>query len=100
LQPLAGRKLFFVGIGGAGLSGYALLAQAWGADVSGWDRNDTPYLEHVRAAGIPVEIADEITPAPEGALLGVAAPSSSRSSCRTRRRSSSPGHMGRRQPRG
>jgi UDP-N-acetylmuramate--alanine ligase len=67
LRPLAGRKLHFVGIGGAGLSGYALLAHAWGAEVSGWDRYETPYLEHVRAAGIPVEIADEITPAPSGA---------------------------------
>jgi UDP-N-acetylmuramate--alanine ligase len=64
LQPLAGRKLFFVGIGGAGLSGYALLSHAWGAEVSGWDRYETPYLEHVRAAGIPVEIAEEIPPAP------------------------------------
>jgi UDP-N-acetylmuramate--alanine ligase len=67
LRPLAGRKLHFVGIGGAGLSGYAQLAHAWGAEVSGWDRYETPYLEHVRAAGIPVEIADEITPAPSGA---------------------------------
>ncbi len=67
MRPLAGRKLHFVGIGGAGLSGYALLAHAWGAEVSGWDRYDTPYLAHVRAAGIPVEIADEITPAPSGA---------------------------------
>jgi UDP-N-acetylmuramate--alanine ligase len=63
LQPLQRRKLFFVGIGGAGLSGYAVLARAWGADVSGWDRYETPYLEHVRAAGIPVEI-DEQVPAP------------------------------------
>jgi UDP-N-acetylmuramate--alanine ligase len=60
LQPLAGRKLHFVGIGGAGLSGYAVLAQAWGADVSGWDRSETPYLEHVRAAAIPVEIAPDV----------------------------------------
>jgi UDP-N-acetylmuramate--alanine ligase len=63
LQPLDGRKLFFVGIGGAGLSGYAVLAHAWGAEVSGWDRYETPYLEHVREAGIPVEIAGRI-PAP------------------------------------
>jgi UDP-N-acetylmuramate--alanine ligase len=64
LRPLDGRKLFFVGIGGAGLSGYALLAHAWGAEVAGWDRYETPYLEHVRAAGIPVQIAVEIPPAP------------------------------------
>jgi UDP-N-acetylmuramate--alanine ligase len=67
LRPLDGRTLFFVGIGGAGLSGYALLAHAWGADVTGWDRYETPYLEHVRAVGIPVELADEPPPAPAGA---------------------------------
>jgi UDP-N-acetylmuramate--alanine ligase len=64
---LDGRSLFFVGIGGAGLSGYALLAHAWGADVSGWDRYETPYLEYVRAAGIPVEVVEEIPPPPGGA---------------------------------
>jgi UDP-N-acetylmuramate--alanine ligase len=67
LRPLDGRKLFFVGIGGAGLSGYALLAYAWGAEVAGWDRCETPYLDHVRAAGIPVEIAEEIPTSPDGA---------------------------------
>jgi UDP-N-acetylmuramate--alanine ligase len=59
LQPLAGRKLYFVGIGGAGLSGYAVMAKAWGADVAGWDRYETPYLAHVRDAAIPVEVSDE-----------------------------------------
>ena len=36
--PLEGRRLWFVGIGGAGLSAYAQLARAWGAEVGGWDR--------------------------------------------------------------
>src|SRR6187397_3545364 len=40
------------------MSGYGILAKAWGADVSGWDRRETPYLKGVRAAGIPVEISD------------------------------------------
>jgi UDP-N-acetylmuramate--alanine ligase len=44
LQPLAGRRIWFVGIGGAGLSAYATIARAWGAEVGGWDRNDTVYL--------------------------------------------------------
>ena len=57
-MPLSGRKLWVAGIGGAGMSGYAILAKAWGADVSGWDRRETPYLAGVRAAGIPVEISD------------------------------------------
>jgi len=44
LPALDGRRIWFVGIGGAGLSGYALLARAWGAEVGGWDRVETPYL--------------------------------------------------------
>ena len=64
--PLAGRRIWFVGIGGAGLSAYAVLARAWGAEAAGWDRNETPYLEPVRAAGIPVTVAPEPAPAPEG----------------------------------
>jgi UDP-N-acetylmuramate--alanine ligase len=69
LQPLAGRRIFVVGIGGAGMSGYALLAHAWGAEVAGWDRNDTPYAEHVRAAGIPVTISPEPEVAAEWELF-------------------------------
>jgi UDP-N-acetylmuramate--alanine ligase len=63
---LEGRKLWFVGIGGAGLSGYAVLAKAWGAEVAGWDRHETPYLEYVRAVGIPVTVSEEIEAAPDG----------------------------------
>ncbi|HEY2219167.1 MAG TPA: cyanophycin synthetase [Gaiellaceae bacterium] len=55
-QPLAGRRLWFVGIGGAGLSAYARLAAAWGADVGGWDRVRTPYLDGLE---LPLEIAPE-----------------------------------------
>jgi UDP-N-acetylmuramate--alanine ligase len=56
-HPLEGRRLWFVGIGGAGLSAYAQLARAWGAEVGGWDRVQTPYLEPLR--GARVEIAPE-----------------------------------------
>jgi UDP-N-acetylmuramate--alanine ligase len=66
LQPLEGRRIWFVGIGGAGLSGYAILARAWGAEVGGWDRRETPYLAYVRAAGIPVTLAPDPVAAPEG----------------------------------
>jgi UDP-N-acetylmuramate--alanine ligase len=57
LPPLDGRRIWFVGIGGAGLSGYALVARAWGAEVGGWDRVETPYLAALR--GILVELAPE-----------------------------------------
>jgi UDP-N-acetylmuramate--alanine ligase len=57
LPPLDGRRIWFAGIGGAGLSSYAVLSRAWGAEVAGWDRRETPYLRYVRGAGIPVTIA-------------------------------------------
>ena len=60
-QPLAGRRIWLAGIGGAGMSGYALLAHAWGAQVAGWDRVETPYLQHLE--GIGVEISPDL-PAP------------------------------------
>jgi len=63
LPPLDGRRIWFVGIGGAGLSAYAYLARAWGAEVGGWDRVRTPYLRQLE--GVEVEIAPEPT-APEG----------------------------------
>ena len=61
MPALDGRRIWLVGIGGAGLSAYALLAAAWGAEVAGWDRNETPYLVPVRKAGIGVTV----TPVPE-----------------------------------
>ena len=60
-RPLEGRRIWFIGIGGAGLSAYAQLARAWGAEVGGWDRVDTPYLEPLR--DVRVEIApDPVVP--------------------------------------
>ncbi len=61
--PLAGRRVWFVGIGGAGLSAYAFLARAWGAEVAGWDRHETPYLGHL--PGVSVTVSPEPA-APEG----------------------------------
>ena len=63
-SPLEGRKLWIAGIGGAGMSAYAVLARAWGAEVRGWDRTRTPYIDQL--AGIDVEISDEPPQPPEG----------------------------------
>ena len=63
-QPLAGRRIWIAGIGGAGMSAYALLAHAWGAEVAGWDRVDTPYLAHL--AGIEIAITPEPPQPPDG----------------------------------
>jgi UDP-N-acetylmuramate--alanine ligase len=63
-QPLAGRRIWLAGIGGAGMSGYALLAHAWGAEVAGWDRAETPYLRHLE--GIAVAISPDPPSPPAG----------------------------------
>lgn len=64
VRPLAGRRIWIAGIGGAGMSGYALLAQAWGAEVAGWDRVETPYLQHL--PDIAVTISPEPPQPPDG----------------------------------
>jgi UDP-N-acetylmuramate--alanine ligase len=61
---LAGRRIWIAGIGGAGMSGYALLARAWGAEVAGWDRLDTPYLRHLD--DVAVDISPEPPQPPDG----------------------------------
>jgi UDP-N-acetylmuramate--alanine ligase len=63
-QPLTGRRIWIAGIGGAGMSGYALLAHAWGAQVAGWDRAETPYLAHLE--GIDVTISPQPPKPPRG----------------------------------
>ncbi len=62
-RPLAGRRLYFVGIGGAGLSAYANIARAWGARVRGWDVRETIFMETL--AGVEIEIGGEPRP-PQG----------------------------------
>jgi UDP-N-acetylmuramate--alanine ligase len=48
----SGRRLHFVGVGGAGMSGYARAAHALGAQVSGSDRADSSYTQSLRADGV------------------------------------------------
>ena len=67
-QPLAGRRFYFVGIGGAGLSAYANFARAWGAEVGGWDARETIFLDALE--GVDVDVGGDPSP-PEGAEVVV-----------------------------
>jgi UDP-N-acetylmuramate--alanine ligase len=51
-RPWSGRRLHFIGVGGAGMSAYARAAAALGAQVSGSDSSRTPYLERLAADGV------------------------------------------------
>ncbi|MGP0101343.1 MAG: UDP-N-acetylmuramate--L-alanine ligase [Solirubrobacteraceae bacterium] len=70
--PWSGRRLHFVGVGGAGMSAYARAAHALGAEVSGSDAADGPYLERLAADGVlraHVGHRAENVPAGEGVEL-------------------------------
>ncbi len=67
-QPWSGRKLHFVGIGGAGMSGLAVVAHALGASVTGSDRAaGSPYGGPLKAAGIEPAIGHDAANVPAGA---------------------------------
>ena len=70
-QPLAGRRLHFVGIGGAGMSGLALVARRLGAEVSGSDRADSSYLARLCAEGLEPVIGHDAANLPAGAEIVV-----------------------------
>ena len=61
---LEGRRFWFVGIGGAGMSALAVVTRDWGAEVAGWDRVRTPYLESL--AGLDIEVSPEPPTPPPG----------------------------------
>jgi UDP-N-acetylmuramate--alanine ligase len=67
----AGRRLHFIGIGGAGMSGLALVARALGAEVTGSDRAESSYVERLRAAGIEPAIGHDAANLPAGAEVVV-----------------------------
>jgi UDP-N-acetylmuramate--alanine ligase len=54
VSGFAGRRLHLVGVGGAGMSGLAIVAYAWGADVSGCDPAGSSYVDRLARFGIPV----------------------------------------------
>jgi UDP-N-acetylmuramate--alanine ligase len=69
--PFAGRALHFIGIGGAGMSGLALVAAQLGASVTGSDQAESAYCERLRAAGIEPLIGHDAANLPDGAEVVV-----------------------------
>jgi UDP-N-acetylmuramate--alanine ligase len=61
------RRLHFVGMGGAGMSGLALVARALGAEVTGSDRAESSYTERLRQHGIETTIGHAAANVPTGA---------------------------------
>jgi UDP-N-acetylmuramate--alanine ligase len=69
--PFSGRALHFIGIGGAGMSGLALVARQLGATVTGSDQAESSYCAPLRAAGIEPVIGHNAANVPAGAEVVV-----------------------------
>lgn len=57
--PLAGQRVHFVGIGGAGMSGLARFLMARGVEVSGCDRTESELLAQLDILGVTVLVGHE-----------------------------------------
>ncbi len=66
-----GRRLHFIGIGGAGMSGLAVVCAGLGAAVTGSDRSESTYMERLRAAGLEPTIGHDAANLPEVAEVVV-----------------------------
>ena len=65
------RSFHFIAIGGAGMSGLALVCHRLGASVSGSDRAEGPYVDHLRAAGLDPRIGHDAGSVPPHAVVVV-----------------------------
>jgi UDP-N-acetylmuramate--alanine ligase len=60
----AGRRLHFIGIGGAGMSGLAAVCAELGATVTGSDRAESSYMERLRACGVEPTVGHDVANLP------------------------------------
>ena len=93
---MEGRRLHFIAIGGAGMSGLALVCRRLGADVSGSDRAESSYMERLRTAGIEPHLGHDADQLPEGAdvIVSTAVPEDNPELARARERDQRVLHRG------
>ena len=72
-QPIdfCGKHVHFVGIGGCGMSGLALMLARRGAVVTGSDQSDGEAIGRLDRAGIPVRVGPAMHSLPDGTELVV-----------------------------
>jgi UDP-N-acetylmuramate--alanine ligase len=67
-----GRQLHFVGIGGCGMSGLAMMLKSRGAFVTGSDQSDGEMITRLNECGISVRLGPAIQSLPPGTDLVIA----------------------------
>ncbi|MGZ5310965.1 MAG: UDP-N-acetylmuramate--L-alanine ligase [Solirubrobacterales bacterium] len=93
---LSRRRLHFIAIGGAGMSGLALVAAELGAEVTGSDRAESSYMERLRAAGLEPVTGHDPANVPAGAeiVISTAVPEDNPELARARARGQRVLHRG------
>jgi UDP-N-acetylmuramate--alanine ligase len=96
VESMKGRRLHFIAIGGAGMSGLALVAKQLGAEVSGSDRTESSYTQRLRAAGIEPQLVHDPEHVPPGAevVVSTAVPEDNPELVRARERGQTVIHRG------
>lgn len=90
------RPLHFIAIGGAGMSGLALVCSRLGHRVTGSDRAESAYVERLRAAGIEPSIGHDADAVPTDAevVVSTAVPEDNEELMRARERGQPVVHRG------
>src|SRR6202012_1013199 len=68
------KKLYFIGIGGIGMSALARYFRFHGKEVSGYDKTSTPLTRQLTEEGIPVHYEDNPAAIPKDVDLVVYTP--------------------------
>lgn len=68
------NKVYFIGIGGIGMSALARYFKFHGKEVSGYDKTETALTKQLVGEGIPVHYEDDLAMAPKDAELIVFTP--------------------------
>jgi UDP-N-acetylmuramate--alanine ligase len=95
-MSMRGRRLHFIAIGGAGMSGLALVARVLGAEVTGSDRAESSYMDRLQAAGIEPQLGHDAEQVPPDAevVVSTAVPDDNPELVRARERGQKVIHRG------
>jgi UDP-N-acetylmuramate--alanine ligase len=95
-EGMKGRRLHFIAIGGAGMSGLALVAKQLGAEVTGSDRAESSYMERLRGAGVEPQLGHDAENVPPEAdvVVSTAVPEDNPELVRARERGQTVLHRG------
>ncbi|WP_121354510.1 UDP-N-acetylmuramate--L-alanine ligase [Flavisolibacter nicotianae] len=70
----SGRSVYFIGIGGIGMSAIARYFLSLGVKVSGYDKTETPLTKQLTAEGIVIHYTEDVNLVPKDAGLVVYTP--------------------------